>query len=522
MKPNFLFLFFLVGLFLSAIFVAETVQATLSLPSATFTVNDTTDLIDDNVFDGVCRTANNTCTLRAAVMQSNALSGAHTINVPAGTFVLTVYGSDPNYDGTAGDLNLKGNLTINGAGVQSTIIDGSAIDRVFDIDNTAIVTISGVTIQNGNVRFNSGGAIRNQFNGRLTLSDTRIFSSTSLTWGGGIYNNGTVILTNVIVDGNFADQGGGIWNTGTITVTQSTLSNNQCTAYAGGVGNTGSAYFANTIITANRAFSNASPTTALGGGFLNSGNAILSNVTIISNTASYHSGGIVTGGNLTIFASTIMSNSAIYSAGMLATGTLTMNNSTVLNNQSAFGGIVTIGGVATLTNVTVSGNSAGAMAGIDNAGQITLTNVTINNNQVTRTPNLATSIYNGYNSTSVVYLKNTIVANDGSFPNCKSDMGIGIISLGNNLNSDNTCNLTSTGDLTNTNPFLGPLANNGGATLTHALLTGSPAIDKGTNIGCPPTDQRGMPRPLGARCDIGAYEFSDTYPFALILPVIRK
>jgi len=58
-----------------------------------------------------------------------------------------------------------------------------------------------------------------------------------------------------------------------------------------------------------------------------------------------------------------------------------------------------------------------------------------------------------------------------------------------------------------TNPLLGPLQNNGGQTQTHALLTGSPAIDAGTNTGCPTTDQRGIARPQGATCDIGAFEF---------------
>ncbi len=62
------------------------------------------------------------------------------------------------------------------------------------------------------------------------------------------------------------------------------------------------------------------------------------------------------------------------------------------------------------------------------------------------------------------------------------------------------------------NPLLGPLVNNGGSTETHALLTGSPALDTGNNATCPATDQRGIPRPGGAACDIGSYELNDTTP----------
>ena len=83
-------------------------------------------------------------------------------------------------------------------------------------------------------------------------------------------------------------------------------------------------------------------------------------------------------------------------------------------------------------------------------------------------------------------------------------------SQGNNLESANTCGLNAAGDKINANPKLGPLQNNGGTTWTHALLAGSPAIDGGTNSGCPATDQRGVSRPIdgdhdgSAVCDIGA------------------
>jgi hypothetical protein len=67
--------------------------------------------------------------------------------------------------------------------------------------------------------------------------------------------------------------------------------------------------------------------------------------------------------------------------------------------------------------------------------------------------------------------------------------------------------MTGPGDQVNTDPMVGPLAENGGPTLTHALLTGSPAIDAGDDAVCPATDQRGVSRPQGVACDIGAYEY---------------
>lgn len=103
---------------------------------------------------------------------------------------------------------------------------------------------------------------------------------------------------------------------------------------------------------------------------------------------------------------------------------------------------------------------------------------------------------------------NTIVA--GNFvgttaSNCSFDAGA--TSNGGNLEGSTDCDFDAPSDLRNTNPSLLPLANNGGQTDTHALPPTSPAVDAGVGAGCPGTDQRGVFRPLGAACDIGAYEF---------------
>src|SRR4051812_18327090 len=100
----------------------------------TFTVNSTTDAVDAIPGDGVCETApsNGLCTLRAAIQETNALAGADTLNVPAGTYRLTIAGRYEDAAAT-GDLDVQGGLTINGAGAGRTIIDGNDADRVLEL-----------------------------------------------------------------------------------------------------------------------------------------------------------------------------------------------------------------------------------------------------------------------------------------------------------------------------------------------------------------------------------------------------
>jgi hypothetical protein len=138
--------------------------------------------------------------------------------------------------------------------------------------------------------------------------------------------------------------------------------------------------------------------------------------------------------------------------------------------------------------------------GISNNSFMTITNSTIFSNTL-------------HLQSGTAALKNSIVSTLGS--NSCVGGGGALTSLNNNLSSDVSCGLSMGSDITNANPLLGPLQNNGGATWTHRLLAGSPAINAGDNNGCPPADQRGIPRPQDARCDIGAHESIQLY-----LPVI--
>jgi hypothetical protein len=168
-----------------------------------------------------------------------------------------------------------------------------------------------------------------------------------------------------------------------------------------------------------------------------------------------------------------------------------------------------------VTNSTFSGNRTygayGGGSGIYNTGTATVTNSTFSGNFTYFDSLLGGGIHNVGTAT----LHNTIVANNTE-QNCSGAM----TNAGHNLDSDASCRWgTSNGSLSDTDPRLGPLADHSGSTLTMALLPGSPAIDAGDQGGCPATDQRGMARPIGRQCDIGAYEALIRFTY---LPIVTK
>ena len=204
------------------------------------------------------------------------------------------------------------------------------------------------------------------------------------------------------------------------------------------------------------------------------------------------------------------------------------------NSADQGGGIHNDASSPTLKYVTFSGNSArigGGMSGFDNSNP-RLTNVTFSRNSASfhgggmanarNSPTLINVTFSGnsadvnggggiFNSEANPTLINTIIANSLSGGDCVNAGGTSGAFSSNNLIEDalNTCGLLNgiDGNITGVDPKLAPLAFYGGWTRTHALLRGSPAIDAGTNVNCPTTDQRGMPRPRGNACDIGAVEF---------------
>jgi CSLREA domain-containing protein len=193
-----------------------------------------------------------------------------------------------------------------------------------------------------------------------------------------------------------------------------------------------------------------------------------------------------------------------FGGGLFNLGNAVLRNVTIDRNSASVGaGAANYGPAAalTLTNTTVSSNRAGFEGGalFTYRGTVTLTNVTHHHNRVRRGDGLAN--YGG-----TITLANSIL----NRTSCGGPDGVD--SLGHNIDSGTTCDLQGPGDLSHITPKLAPLRNNGGPTKTHALLTGSPAIDAGDAGRCPSTDQRGAHRPAdgdhngSAICDIGAYE----------------
>jgi CSLREA domain-containing protein len=386
-----------------------------------FTVNNPADEVDANPGDTFCETptGNGICTLRAAIQEANSFPEQHNIALPAGTYSLSL-----------GELTIAKNITINGAGKGITIINGDALSRVFNSQVGGTLTLNNLTVRNG---AHTGGGTN--------------------SGGGGIYNQGELILQNVSLSNNHAGNGGGIFNDGILTINNSAISNNQA-------GN--------------------------GGGIFNDGFATIVDVTLDFNSAG--SGPEFGGG------------------GIYNSGTLILNKTTITGSEAGTGGGLFNSGIIDLTNVTLSGNKANSSGGGlyngkgGGAPEATLSNVTISNNTA---PNGGGSaIFNIFGNS--IDLKNTIVSSSVG-GNCAGTITSSTItSNGHNLDSGNTCGLTAPPDYINTPPQLNSLQYNGGPTLTHALLPGSPAIDHGYKLDCPATDQRGYPRP--SACDIGAYE----------------
>ena len=262
----------------------------------------------------------------------------------------------------------------------------------------------------------------------------------------------------------------------------------------GGIDNYGTLTINNSIIRANTNTSYGSS----GGGIKNQGTLILNNSAVSNNTGTAGAG-INNQGTLTLNNSTVNGNSSTGfwgtgGGGIYNNGTLTINNSTISGNQasaagggSAGGGIYSYGGTVILNNSTVASNSSSGASGGVGGGILNGSSLTINNSIIAR--NTATT----------------------SSPDCS-----GLISSGgyNLIGNNSNCTFSATsGDLVGTsaspiNPRLTPLQDNGGPTFTHALMFGSPAIDAGNAATCLSTDQRGVARPVGVTCDIGAYEGS--------------
>ncbi len=500
----------------------------------TFTVNTTDDTVDVNPGDGIAADVNGDCSLRAAIMEANALAGKDTILLPEGLFIITIQGAQED-NCLTGDLDIQSSVVIQGAGWNLTVVDGNQLDRVIQIKGNVDVSFFDLTIQNGKTPDGgsppaltvggSGGGMLNRF---ATLNIENCAVVNNLTGKGGESTTGT---------GPPGGYGGGIYNKqGTIFIKNSDISNNRTgrggdsDLYGGSGGDGGGIYNGpeSTVILDNCTISqNLTGTYGFGmeegyggdgGGIYNSGALTVIDCTIKDNTcgdggfegAGGWGGGIHNSGSAEISKSLITGNVTGDSEEMPAGG----------------GGGISNNGKLILKNCTLSNNRTmphdygGNGGGIHNysSGDATLLNCTIYKNFGHESGG---GIHNEpWDPSATFRIKNTIIA-DNSVGHPWSDVinpddcwGT-IISQGYNLiKTTSGCTITGnqTGNIYGFNPMLGVLADNGGPTMTHKLLLGSPAIDAGHPTDFEATDQRGVLRPKDgdgvgdARSDIGAFE----------------
>jgi predicted outer membrane repeat protein len=422
--------------------------------------------------------SDNLTTLREAIAEANTLPGNSVIVFDV-SGLIRLTGPLPA---------LSGNIDIEGPGADRLTVQGQTGGnyRIFTVQAGATVSISGLAIDQGSA--DVGGGILNA--GTLTVADSLLVDN-SATNGGGIYNQGALRVSGTTFSDNTAsDSGGGIYDsTGTATVLGSTLSNNTATQLGGGIRNAGGT----TTVTGSTLRDNSA---GLSGGAISNDATLTVTASTLSNNSAVYGGGIINEGALTITASTLSANSASSGGGIWNFSTATVTGSLFNANRADFGGgILLNSGTLTLTDSTLSGNSANVRGGgIFNGGALTVNDSTLSDNS-------ASGAGGGIYTQGSATLNNSIVANSGAGGDVSGTLG------GNrNLVEDGSGGLA---DTIVADPKLGPLAHNGGGTLTRALLPGSPAIDAGRNDLIPAgvvTDQRGVKRVLNSVVDLGAYE----------------
>ena len=495
--------------------------------------------------------------------------GADIIELAAGaTYTLTAVHLATD-DGNGLPI-ITSELTIDGRGatIVRSDADGTPDFRILHVAATGALTLNDLTLLKGSVNTDGtglgGGAVFNA--GAVVLNNVTISGNKSGTDGGGISNlGGTLTIADSVVSHNIVvNSGGGIRNrNGDATLTNTVVSDNlsTTTADAGAGGGIASiAVNGNATLVLNKSVVARNTVNGLGGGGIDNAadsrstaRVSLNSSTVSDNVANGidHTSGL--GGGiqnsflrtafnataiLTLNDSTVSGNTGVDGGGISSaidftanlTLILVLNRSTVSGNEAIGngfqvgngGGIYIVNGASLLANSTVSGNTAtgagelsGLGGGIMNAGltdisRMTLINTTVSDNSAASGGGgLANTQFEG---DTEARFANSIVA-ENSAPagaNCLNFAGT-LVSLGHNLENADTCNFDQPTDVISVNPLIAPLADNGGGTQTHALLPGSLAIDSadGSTCAAPPIngiDQRGVVRPQGAECDIGAYE----------------
>jgi CSLREA domain-containing protein len=439
------------------------------------------------------------CSLREAIIAANTSPGFDTIDLAAGTYTLSIPGTEEDASAT-GDLDLLDDLTISGVGAEATSIDAGGIDRGFDttgLPSTAEVLLSNVTITNGGNVDNGGGV--SHLNGELTLDGVSLSGNSSNIRGGGLYN-----------------EEGGNWQSYHLIIRDSEVVGNE-SGFGGGLHNDSSMSVLNTLIGNN--------TAVFGGGLSNLQKVDLNATEVVGNFAAGEGGGISNRGAIFFYDGLISQNTtAGDGGGFFGDGYGEIYGTTVSDNEANYGGgIYNRDANLFIENSTISGNRALSNGGGLCCRALSLSNVTIAFNQALGGDGGGLHMF----VSSETSASNTIIAGNtasGVGNDCWGKLLSGSSTEpGYNLIQDVSGCIVSgfdpSQDVFGQDPLLGPLTDNGGLTLTHGLPPNSPAVDAGHpgapgtgGTTCELTDQRDSPRPQRDACDIGAYElYEPTY-----------
>jgi predicted outer membrane repeat protein len=406
----------------TAAVAAFALSALLSLSAAsattgvTFFVDDTRDMVDRSIHDGECSSAAGTCTLRAAIQQTNALAGADIVVIPAGTFALEIPPLNQNLDDN-GDLDITDGLTISGAGAAASIIDGGTppagappkvhgLDRLFEvIADGREVSFSGLTITEGYAA-EYGGAIANNSTATVSVTASTLTANVAEKAGGALDNHfgGAMHVQDSTLTNNVAFESGSALNNnrdGALSVTNSTILSNtagdvgldEALAGAGAIANNAELDARGTItVIGSQIGDNASGGSRSGAAISNdgAGTVTVDTTTFTKNRSAVDGGAIFNGaGQVTVTGSTFAENladngGAIYNSAK--DGSLSVSGSTFsLNEALARGGAIASGGTGSLViaDSTFSKNSAEGWGGAvvnDDKGSATILNSTFTEN----------------------------------------------------------------------------------------------------------------------------------------------
>ncbi len=386
------------------------------------------------------------------------------------------------------------------------LFDSSVVSNTTDGSGGGIINLSGnVTLNASTVATNtasqSGGGIIN-LGGYLTLIASTVATNTAECCGGGIYSDlGTVMITDsTVISNTSATYGGGIAGSDAlITLSNSTVISNSAGYVGGGI----DIYYGQLLVTDSTLQGNQA-LTGLGGGLaIDGGEATLIDTTLSGNWAAENGGGIAPYDALVaIERSTLVGNRADYAGGAIsidAYSDITIVNTTISANQAQTGGGIHLAEMDSSLSVadsTLTGNSATGVGGglsINDSVTVDLARTIVTGNSATGGDEIYAS------GDSIVYADNFNL-----FGHQAQDMAQAFVNFVPGIND-----LIATSDGTIptalANILQPSLANNGGDTQSHALVTGSPAIDAAGATG-PAVDQRNLARPQGAAFDIGAFE----------------